>query len=137
MKPGLAAALALAAAAFAAFPSHAQDWAALTPAQREALAPLAAPWPTLSADQKRYWLALAQSYPYMDAPDQLVLHQRMREWVALTPQQRAQARQSFDEMQQVPAPERKARWEAYQHLPRHERERLAREAAPAIPQPAD
>ena len=35
-------------------------WNELTPAQREALAPLAAMWPTLEADSKQKWLEVAR-----------------------------------------------------------------------------
>ena len=128
--PPLAAACLLAASA-----AHAQPWTALTPEQQTALAPLAAQWPGMSPEQQSHWLALAQSYRSMSADAQASLQSRMREWAALTPQQRAQARQSFDEARSVPADEKKLRWEAYQHLPPQERERLAREPAPAIGAP--
>ncbi len=126
----------LTAACLLATAAQAQPWTALSAEQQTALAPLAAQWPGMSDEQQRHWLALAQSYRAMSAPEQAALQTRMREWANLTPQQRAQARQSFDEARHVPADEKRAKWEAYQHLPPQERERLAHEPAPTIAAPA-
>jgi hypothetical protein len=105
-------------------------WTELTPAQREALAPLAPPrWDTVSEAQKRKWLALSENYPKMSGAEQAKLHSRMSEWVALSPQQRTQARLNFGETKQIPADDKKAKWEAYQALSPEEKRKLAAGAA--------
>lgn len=104
-------------------------WIDLTPAQHQALAPLAPKWDTVSEAQKRKWLALSENYPKMPAAEQAKLHSRMTEWVALSPQQRTQARLNFHEAQQIAPDDKKAKWEAYQALPADEKRKLADGAA--------
>ncbi len=67
------------------------------------------------------------------------MQQRMREWAALSPQERAQARLNFGKTAEVarelsPA-EKLAKWQAYQALPPEQRQKLA-EQAKAKPQGA-
>ena len=64
------------------------NWAELTPLQQQSLKPLAAKWNGISEAQKRKWLEVSKSYPNLPASDQVVMHSRMNEWVALSPQQR-------------------------------------------------
>ena len=104
-------------------------WRELTPAQQQALAPLAGKWDTVSEAQKRKWLALSQNFPRMSGAEQAKLHSRMSEWAALSPQQRTQARLNFGETQQLSADDKKAKWEAYQALPPEEKRKLAASAA--------
>lgn len=110
-------------------------WGELTVQQQQALAPLAGSWKTLSESHKRKWLALSQNYPKMSREEQALLHSRMTEWVALTPQQRTQARLNFAETKKVPAEDKKAKWEAYQALPPEEKRKLAAGANAAKPPP--
>jgi hypothetical protein len=79
--------------------------------------------------QKRKWLAISTNYPKMTLDEQAKLHSRMTEWVALSPQQRAQARLNFGETQKLSPDDKKAKWEAYQALPPEERRKLAAVAA--------
>jgi hypothetical protein len=104
-------------------------WSELTPAQQQALAPLSAKWDTVSEAQKRKWLALSQNFPKMSGAEQTKLHSRMTEWVALSPQQRTQARLNFGETQQISPDDKKAKWEAYQALTPEEKSKLAAGAA--------
>jgi len=108
-------------------------WNELTPAQKQALAPLAGTWGSISEAQKRKWLALSANYPKMAPADQAVLHSRMTEWVAMSPQQRTQARLNFAEAKRIPADDKKAKWEAYQALPPEEKSKLAESAARKTP----
>lgn len=110
-----------------------QAWAELTPAQQQALAPLAGTWASLSAAQKRKWLALARRYPRLPAEEQATLHSRMRDWVALSPQQRTQARLNFGETKTLSPDDKKAKWEAYQALSPEEKRKLAAGAAAKPP----
>jgi len=114
-------------------------WADLNTEQQTALQPLATLWPKLPAEHQRKWLALAHSFDRMTPDEQDTLHSRMAEWARLTPAQRTRARLGFGEVRQLPADEKRAKWEEYQALPAEERDRLAREqprppagAAPAL-----
>ncbi|NPC54374.1 DUF3106 domain-containing protein [Caenimonas soli] len=104
-------------------------WSELTPAQQQALTPLSAKWDTVSEAQKRKWLALSQNFPKMSGAEQAKLHSRMTEWVALSPQQRTQARLSFGETKQLSPDDKKAKWEAYQALTPEQKSKLAAGAA--------
>jgi hypothetical protein len=103
-------------------------WNELTPAQQQALAPLAGTWETVSVTQKRKWIALSQNFPMMSGAEQAKLHSRMTDWVALSPQQRTQARLNFGQTQQLAPKDKKAQWEAYQALSPEEKRKLAAKA---------
>lgn len=118
-------------------PETKPTWAELNAQQQTSLAPLAATWRTLSEAQKRKWIALSRNYPTMQPPEQARLHSRMTEWANLSPQQRTLARLNFAATQAVPAPDKKAKWEAYQALSPEEKRKLAsRATAPKVPPPA-
>ena len=104
-------------------------WTQLTPAQQQALAPLSGTWNTLSDVQKRKWVAMSRNFPRMSGAEQAKLHSRMTEWVALSPQQRTQARLNFGESKRLSPNDKKAKWEAYQALPPEEKRKLAASAA--------
>jgi hypothetical protein len=108
-------------------------WNELSPAQKQALEPLATTWSRLGEAHKRKWLAVSSNYPSMPPGEQARLHSRMAEWVALSPQQRTQARLNFAEAQAVPADDKRAKWEAYQALPAEEKRKLAAGAAKPVP----
>lgn len=108
-------------------------WTELNPPQQKALAPLAAKWDGVSEAQKRKWIALSENFPRMSPEEQAKLHSRMSEWVALSPQQRTQARLNFGETKQLSADDKKAKWEAYQALPAEEKRKLAAGAAAKPP----
>lgn len=107
-------------------------WAELTAQQQQSLAPLASTWRTLRKSHKAKWLALSANYPDMPAGEQARLHSRMREWAALSPQQRTLARLNFVEAQRVAPDDKRAKWEAYQALSPEEKRKLAA-GAPAKP----
>lgn len=108
-------------------------WNELTPAQKQALAPLVGAWGTMSDAQRRKWLALSKNYPKLPQPEQAKLHSRMTEWAALSPQQRTQARLNFAETQTLAPQDKKAKWEAYQALPAEEKRKLGAGAAAKTP----
>jgi len=103
-------------------------WRDLTVRQQKALQPLALYWDELTEPHKRKWLAISRDYASLPASDQEVLHSRMTEWAKLSNQQREQARLNFADVKQVPADERKAKWEAYQALSDEEKSKLAARA---------
>jgi hypothetical protein len=105
-------------------------WNALTPAQQTALKPLAANWGSLSAAQKRKWLEVSRNFPELPRAGQVKLHSRMAEWVALSSQQRTQARLNYAEAGQLAPDQKQAKWKAYQALSPDEKQRLAARAEP-------
>lgn len=105
-------------------------WNQLTPAQRTVLKPLQDDWDGIDAPRKQKWIELAARYPKLAPAEQQRMQERMADWSRLTPSQRGQARQNFQEAkQQAGREERRARWEAYQALPEEERKALALRAA--------
>ena len=116
-------------------PATGPAWSQLTPSQQQALAPLASSWNTsMSEAQKRKWLEISKNYAALTPEAQAMLNSRMNEWVALSPQQRAQARLNFGKTlelsRQLTPEEKKAKWEAYQALSPEEKQRLAAKASP-------
>lgn len=111
-------------------------WNELSPTQREILQPLASAWPSLSQSHKRKWLEMARGYRSLPPEEQAKMQGRMKEWVALSPQQRTQARLNFAKTKELSkeltAEEKKAKWEAYQSLSSEEKRKLA-DKAPARP----
>jgi len=93
-----------------------QAWQRLNPKQKEALAPLGAQWGSLTAQQQNKWLAISQNFTQLSVADQVTMHTRMADWVALSPQQRTLARLNFNKLQNLPKEDKKSKWEAYQAL---------------------
>jgi hypothetical protein len=107
-------------------------WAALTPIQREALAPLEREWPTIDAPRKSKWIEIANRFPTMSVADRQRVQERMIAWARLSPIERTQARLSFQEAKQLSAQERQSRWEAYQALAPEQRDALASRASSPV-----
>ena len=106
-------------------------WASLTVSQQQALAPLQRDWATLEPNRRQKWLEVAARFPKMPADERQRVQERMAEWARLTPAQRTQARLQFQEVRQLPAEERHAKWQAYQALSDGERQQLAQRVKPA------
>jgi Spy/CpxP family protein refolding chaperone len=132
MRRTLLAAL-MAAAASGIAPAAAQSarptWNELTPAQREALAPLASDWASLDSDRKRKWLEVAAKYPNLSPDGKQKLHERMREFARLSPEQKRTARENFRRAYEVPAEQREATVQKFQELPPDKKRELADRAA--------
>ena len=120
-------------------------WMDLTEAQQQALAPLAQLWPTMNEPHKRKWLAVSQNFGQLSGEEQATVQGRMREWAALSPQQRSVARLNYADAKQLLQDDKKAKWEAYQALSPEAKQKLAAQqgvqpvlgAAPAVkPVPA-
>lgn len=127
----------LCAAPWAAEPAGGPSWPALSPAQQQALAPLRRDWSSIDPVRKQQWLEVSARYPSMPAAERARVQQRMADWARLTPAERARARMQYQEVRQLPAEERQARWQAYQALPEEERKTLAQRARPGVrPAPA-
>lgn len=120
-------------------------WMDLTEAQQQALAPLAQLWPTMNEPHKRKWLAISQNFGQLSSEEQATVQGRMREWAALSPQQRSATRLNYADAKQLLQDDKKAKWEAYQALSPEAKQKLAAQqpiqpvlgAAPAVkPVPA-
>jgi len=108
-------------------------WSELSIAEQTALRPLAAKWDTMNVGQKRKWQSIALDFAKRPTAQQSQIHARMTEWAALSPQQRATARQNFAANRELTdglTPEqRQVQWQAYQQLSPEEKRKLA-ESAP-------
>lgn len=102
-------------------------WAKLTSAQKEALAPLAQEWGSMSKKRRDKWLAIAGRYRRLSPEGRKRLHERMTEWVNMTPQQRQTARQAYQNAKSVPPSKKAEAWEKYQHLTEAQKKKLAAE----------
>lgn len=103
-------------------------WQKLTPAQQQALRPLAGNWHELPEERKRKWLEISRNYHALPPAEQAMMHSRMSEWVSLSQQQRTQARLNFVETKKLSPQEKAAKWQAYQELSPEEKKKLAAKA---------
>lgn len=108
-------------------------WTELTPAQQQALAPLASEWNQLDAFRKNKWLAIGNKFAGMKPDEQQRVQERMRDWVALTPEQRRVARESYARAKKLNPDQKSAHWEQYQQLPEEQKKKLAAGAAAKKP----
>lgn len=106
-----------------------KTWSSLTPAQRQALAPLEHEWVELDDSSREKWLQVAARFPKLDADEQARMHERMAAWSHLSPAERLRARVGFQEAQRHSAEERQAKWERYQALSPEQRQALQERAA--------
>jgi len=104
-------------------------WQALTPAQQLALQPLQAEWNQLDGVRKQKWLQLANRFASLKPEEQQRVHERMREWVKLTPAQRELARETYARARKIAPDQKTASWESYQQLPEEQKKKLAASAA--------
>jgi hypothetical protein len=105
-------------------------WNELSEAQKKALQPLENLWPSLEVNRKRKWLVIAQNFSQMSEASQGLAQERMREWAALSPLQRSQARLNFAKTQQWSNDEKLAKWEAYQALSEEDKQKLTSSKLP-------
>jgi len=110
-------------------------WSELSPTQQQILQPIEHLWPSLEDYRKRKWLAIAKNFPNLSPESQAIAQERMRQWVALSPSQRAQARLNFAQSQELSTDEKKAKWEAFQSLNEDEKQKLS-DKKPGLPKGA-
>lgn len=104
------------------------DWSALTPAQRQALAPLAAQWSHLPASSREKWVVVARRFDQLSGPEKARIQERMTQWAALPSHQRGEARLRFQQSRQLPADQRQQKWAQYQALSEEDKRDLGRQA---------
>jgi Protein of unknown function (DUF3106) len=104
-------------------------WKDLSPAQRDALAPLAKEWDSFDQSRKLKWLDVANKYPQLSPEGQKRLQERMVEFVKLTPEQRRTARTNFQRAYELPIEQRQSLVQQYQELPPEKKQALADKAS--------
>ncbi|MYM36104.1 DUF3106 domain-containing protein [Duganella sp. FT94W] len=104
-------------------------WKDLTPAQQQALEPLAAEWNDIEPIRKQKWLGIAKRYARMNPDEQARVQRRMREWVAMSPEERRQIRQNYARAQKLNPAQKAVSWEEYQTLSDEQKKELAAKAA--------
>ena len=106
-------------------------WADLTPAQKEALAPLATEWDQIPVARKKKWLEIGSKLALMAPEEKLRVQERIRDWVKLTPEQRRVARTNYAKAQKLDPSEKFAQWQRYQQLTEDQKKELAALAVPS------
>jgi len=105
--------------------AHAQTWGQLPDTQKEILAPLETDWSSITKDQKKKWVEVANRYPNMTDAEKNTLQSRMSEWANMSSEQRRAARDNYLRSLKF-SPEKKAEaWHAYQQLSDEDKKRLA------------
>lgn len=103
-------------------------WQDLSPAQQQALAPLAADWDKLNGPRKKKWIELTRHYSTLAPDQQARMQERMHEWAKLSPEERTVARESYSRAKKLEPEQKNAQWERYQQLTDEQKSRLAEEA---------
>ena len=75
---------------------------------------------------------MSNNFDNLSTKEQAILHERMAEWVSLSPQQRAQARLNFNQTKTLDADAKKTQWEAYQALSPEDKKKLAAQQTTGI-----
>jgi hypothetical protein len=107
-------------------------WQSLSKNQKQALAPLSVEWHELTAQQRQKWLTLSKNFLQLSDEEQMTLHSRMRDWAALSPRQRSQARFHFNATQSLSVNDKRTQWEAYQALSEQEKNKLSSGPKPPV-----
>lgn len=100
-------------------------WAELTPAQREALEPLATEWDQIPLARKKKWLEIGNKMALMTPAEKGRVQERIRDWVKLTPEQRRVARSNYAQAQKIEKAEIITQWQRYQQLTEEQKKELA------------
>ncbi|MES2830872.1 MAG: DUF3106 domain-containing protein [Pseudomonadota bacterium] len=103
-------------------------WKELSAPQKLALSPLVSVWDQLDAQQKLKWLEISRRFAKMKPDEQNRMQERMRAWVALTPEQRRVAREVYSRAKKLNTDQKSAQWQQYQQLPEEQKRRLMAEA---------
>jgi hypothetical protein len=104
-------------------------WSQLSKPQQQALMPLAGEWDKLEGVRKQKWLEIANRFASMKPDEQARVHERMREWIKLTPEQRRVVRENYARSKKIEPSRKTEQWERYQQLPEEQKQKLAADAA--------
>jgi hypothetical protein len=103
-------------------------WHQLGASQQHVLLPLREHWGELDEASRDKWLGVAERYPKLSQAEQARVRERMGQWASTTPTERGEARLRFQQSRQLSPDERQKKWEAYQSLPKSDRDDLQRQA---------
>ncbi len=103
-------------------------WKNLSATQQQALSPLISVWDQLDDPQKLKWLEISRRFAKMKPDEQNRMQERMRAWVALTPEQRRVAREVYSRARKLNTDQKSAQWQQYQQLPEEQKKKLMEEA---------
>lgn len=107
-------------------------WNDLSSAQQVALAPLEPEWNQMEGPRKRKWIEMSARFASMPASEQQRVHERMRQWMKLTPAQRELARENYSRTSRLAqGGDKAANWENYKQLSADQRRKLANSPAAA------
>ena len=104
-------------------------WKDLSHPQQVALEPLMAEWDRMDLIRKQKWLDIANRYAAMKPDEQQRVHERMRDWIKLTPDERRLVRENYARVKKIDPSGKTAQWEQYQQLPEEQKKKLAADAA--------
>ncbi|WP_137171380.1 DUF3106 domain-containing protein [Massilia sp. HP4] len=104
-------------------------WRDLSNAQQVALAPLEPEWDRMEGPRKRKWIEMSARFASMPASEQQRVHERMRQWMKLTPAQRELARENYSRASRVAQGDKAADWENYKQLSADQKRKLANSPA--------
>ncbi len=104
-------------------------WKELTRPQQIALDPLKGEWDKMEGLRKQKWLEIANRYASMKPDEQVRVHERMRAWIIMTPDERRLVRENYTLSKKLDKEQKSAKWEQYQQLPEEEKRKLAADAA--------
>lgn len=121
---------AVSAKATAKKPDNKLAWASLSVTQQQALEPLSVEWSKMSDLQKEKWLVIGKKYAQMKPEEQQRLHDRMRDWVKLTPAQRSAARTNYARAKKLDTEQKNEQWNKYQQLSAEQKKKLAQAKLP-------
>jgi hypothetical protein len=107
-------------------------WRDLSSAQQVALAPLEPEWDRMEGPRKRKWIEMSARFTSMGAPEQGRVHERMRQWMKLTPKQRELARENFSKTNKLAQGDKAANWENYKQLSPDQKRKLAASKPSAV-----
>ena len=110
-------------------------WNALSAKQKTILAPLASDWNSMENIHRKQWLSTAARYPAMSETEKGRVQKRLQDWVKLSPEQRARARDNYRHLSQLPSEQKdliKKKWSAYKNLPEDERQGVREKHKSAI-----
>ncbi|MBP0600876.1 DUF3106 domain-containing protein [Herbaspirillum sp. LeCh32-8] len=120
----------VAAKATAKKPDNKLAWPNLSAPQQQALEPLSGEWAKMSELQKEKWLVISKKFAHMKPEEQQRLHDRMRDWVKLTPAQRNAARTNYARAKKLDTEEKNEQWSKYQQLSAEQKKKLAQAKLP-------
>ena len=104
-------------------------WRDLSNAQQVALAPLEPEWDRMEGPRKRKWIEMSARFASMPASEQQRVHERMRQWMKLTPEQRELARENYSRTSRLAQGDKAADWENYKQLSADQKRKLANSPA--------